>query len=208
MALPTASDNPFTSLLIVEGTEPSAPAAGRQRLYIDSTTHKLKRTDSSGTDVTIEGTSGYLGYIMLQDQQTANTAGGTFTSGAWRTRVLNTEVTDTNSDCSLASNQITLTAGTYECRLTAPAYNCDRHKTRLQNVTDSTTVLLGTSDYAPSGVGAETRSVVSGRFTIAASKALEFQHQCQTTSSSLGLGVATNFAATEVYATAEFWRVS
>lgn len=51
-----ASDNPFPSLLIVEGTEPSAPAAGRQRLYIDSTTHKLKRTDSSGTDVTIEST--------------------------------------------------------------------------------------------------------------------------------------------------------
>jgi len=49
-----ASDNAFPSLLITEGTEPSAPAAGKQRLYIDSTTHKLKRTDSSGTDVTIE----------------------------------------------------------------------------------------------------------------------------------------------------------
>lgn len=50
-----ASDNPFTSILVTEGTEPAAPAAGKQRLYIDSTTHKLKRTDSSGTDVTIEG---------------------------------------------------------------------------------------------------------------------------------------------------------
>lgn len=49
-----ASDNAFPSILITEGTEPSAPAAGKQRLYIDSTTHKLKRTDSSGTDVTIE----------------------------------------------------------------------------------------------------------------------------------------------------------
>lgn len=51
-----ASDNAFPSILITEGTEPSAPAAGKQRLYIDSSTHKLKRTDSSGTDVTIEGT--------------------------------------------------------------------------------------------------------------------------------------------------------
>lgn len=50
-----ASDNPFPSILIEESTEPSAPAAGHQRLYIDSTSHKLKRTDSSGTDVTIEG---------------------------------------------------------------------------------------------------------------------------------------------------------
>lgn len=52
-----ASDNAFPSILITEGTEPSAPAAGKQRLYIDSTTHKLKRTDSSGVDVTIEGAS-------------------------------------------------------------------------------------------------------------------------------------------------------
>jgi hypothetical protein len=50
-----ASDNAYPSILITEGTEPSAPAAGKQRLYIDSTTHKLKRTDSSGVDVTIEG---------------------------------------------------------------------------------------------------------------------------------------------------------
>ena len=52
-----ASDNAFPSILITEGTEPSAPAAGKQRLYIDSTSHKLKRTDSSGTDVDIEGTA-------------------------------------------------------------------------------------------------------------------------------------------------------
>ena len=50
-----ASDNAFPSILITEGTEPSAPAAGKQRLYIDSTTHLLKATNSSGTDRTIEG---------------------------------------------------------------------------------------------------------------------------------------------------------
>lgn len=49
-----ASDNAFPSVLITEGTEPAAPAAGKQRLYIDSTTHHLKRTDSGGTDVDIE----------------------------------------------------------------------------------------------------------------------------------------------------------
>lgn len=46
-----ASDNAFPSVLITEGTEPAAPAAGKQRVYIDSTTHRLKTTDSSGTDV-------------------------------------------------------------------------------------------------------------------------------------------------------------
>jgi hypothetical protein len=49
-----ASDNAFPSILIAEGTEPSAPAAGKQRLYIDSTSHHLSRTDSAGAEVDLE----------------------------------------------------------------------------------------------------------------------------------------------------------
>ena len=52
-----ASDNAFPSILITEGTEPSAPAAGKQRLYIDSTTHVLMLTNSSGTETAVGGTS-------------------------------------------------------------------------------------------------------------------------------------------------------
>lgn len=66
-----ASDNAFPSILITEGTEPSAPAAGKQRLYIDSTTHKLKRTDSSGTDVTVEGGLADTGTVTYLDFTTA-----------------------------------------------------------------------------------------------------------------------------------------
>lgn len=53
-----ASDNAFPSILITEGTEPSAPAAGKQRLYIDSTSHHLMRTNSSGTETDLEAASG------------------------------------------------------------------------------------------------------------------------------------------------------
>ena len=67
MALPTASDNPFPAILITVGTEPAAPAAGKQRLYIDSTSHKLKRTDSSGTDVTIEGNTSTVATDAIWD---------------------------------------------------------------------------------------------------------------------------------------------
>jgi hypothetical protein len=74
-----ASDNAFPSLLITEGTEPAAPAAGKQRLYIDSTTHKLKRTDSSGVDVTIEAGSAPAGSI-LQVVTASSTANDTTTS--------------------------------------------------------------------------------------------------------------------------------
>lgn len=49
-----ASDNAFPSILVTEGTEPAAPAAGKQRVYIDSTSHHLSRTDSAGVQVDIE----------------------------------------------------------------------------------------------------------------------------------------------------------
>jgi hypothetical protein len=55
MTIERASDNPFPSVLLVEGTEPTAPSAGQQRLYIDSTTHLLKLTNSSGTDSAVGG---------------------------------------------------------------------------------------------------------------------------------------------------------
>lgn len=62
-----ASDNAFPSLLITEGTEPAAPAAGKQRLYIDSTSHHLMRTNSSGTETDIESAAGGMASDSLWD---------------------------------------------------------------------------------------------------------------------------------------------
>lgn len=147
-------------------------------------------------------------YVLVQDQKTQNTAGGTFTSGAWQTRVLNTEVNDADGICSLSSNQITLSAGTYRCFIRCPASFVDRHQARLQNVTDATTILLGTSEnLQASTVSNNSASVIVGEFTIAASKALEVQHRCQTTNATNGFGVPANFG-TEVFTLAEFWKVS
>lgn len=47
-----ASSNPFPSVLFSEQAgAPANPAAGKQRVYLDSTTHKQRRVDSSGTVV-------------------------------------------------------------------------------------------------------------------------------------------------------------
>src|SRR6187551_2636854 len=75
-----ASDNAFPSLLITEGTEPSAPAAGKQRLYIDSTTHLLKATNSSGTDRTIEATAASSYTLITDTLLGSDTASFDFTS--------------------------------------------------------------------------------------------------------------------------------
>jgi hypothetical protein len=53
-----ASDNAFPSVLVTEGTVPATPAAGKQRLYIDSTTHLLKYVNSSGTASNVDTTGG------------------------------------------------------------------------------------------------------------------------------------------------------
>lgn len=142
-------------------------------------------------------------YIKLSDTKAQNTDGGTFTSGSWQTRTL-TEETDTGSHCSVSSNQITLDAGTYECRIVCPATFVDRHQARLYNVTGSAVILTGTCEFS-GGNTATTHSIIVGRFTIAASKVLEVQHRCDSTQSTNGFGEASNFGS-EVYTVAEFWK--
>jgi hypothetical protein len=147
-------------------------------------------------------------YLQYEDQKTAGTNGGTFTSGAWQTRTLNTEVTDTHNLGTLASNQITLAAGTYEIIAHCVAGYVDSHQARLQNITAGTTLLTGTCEYG-GHLNADwdgSRSFVQGRFTVAASQALELQHRCQTTKATNGFGVAFNIT-TEVYSRVVLRRV-
>lgn len=51
-------DNPFPYETILEGSIPANPTATHQKLYIDSADHKLKRVDSAGSVVIIEGAGG------------------------------------------------------------------------------------------------------------------------------------------------------
>lgn len=140
-----------------------------------------------------------LNTILVQEQQTAGTAGGAFTQGAWRTRVLNTEVIDTGANASVAASQITLAAGTYRIRAWAVANQCGSHQIRLQNITAGTTIAYGMSALADATNAGLTASHLSYRFTLAGSTVIELQHQCQTTKATDGFGVAVNFASLEIY---------
>lgn len=148
-------------------------------------------------------------YICIIDQKTQNTAGGTFTSGAWRTRDLNTEQSDAGGHASVASNQITLAAGTYIVKASCPAVYVDSHQARLYDITNTALLLTGTSDVTGSGLATVfcTRSLIAGKITLAGSTVIEVQHYCQTTRNTNGLGVAANFGV-EVYTVAEFWKVA
>lgn len=148
----------------------------------------------------------YDAYVCVRDEKAQNTAGGTFTSGAWQTRTLNTEHADTANIAAVATNQVTLAAGVYRVHATAPAYTCGRHQLRLQDVTNAATLVTGQSNYT-GGAATDKQSIaqLAGRFTLTAQTAVELQHRCATTSATSGFGVEANFG-TEVYAVVEFWR--
>lgn len=185
-ALPPASDTSRGGVLL-SSTDPVASAT--PAIGTATTTARADHTHPQN-------------YVCVWEQQTAGTHGGTFTSGSWQTRVLTTEHADTGGLASLASNQVTLAAGVWRTLIVAPASQVGRHQTRLRNITGSATLLVGSSTEAPAP------SIIAGRFTLAGGTVIEVQHQCQTTRSTDGLGVAANFGEIEVYTCAQFWRES
>lgn len=154
-----------------------------------------------------------LGYIKVFDQKTSGTSGGTFTSGAWRTRDLNQLKTYGNiSGVSLSGNQLTIPAGTYSVQASAPACNVDSHKTRLRNITAGTTLSVGsTAQTSTSGASdyVQTDSVIHDVFTIAESTTLELQHISQSTFASNGFGFVTSLSSgeAEIYTQLELVKI-
>lgn len=144
---------------------------------------------------------------IIQDQKAAGTSGGTFTSGAWQTRTLNTEVTDVNNIASLASNQITLLPGTYLIQGSTPAFAVNRHQCRLQNITAGATIALGSSAYSFDTSAHVTASLLWAFLVITVPTVLELQHRCETTRAADGFGIPVNFE-TNVYAQLMIWKIS
>jgi hypothetical protein len=149
-----------------------------------------------------------LSPIILKDIKATTVAGGTFTSGAWQTRALNTVERDAYNRCTLAANQFTLAAGTYKIKAYAPGYACGAHQARLRNITDGATTIPGASVYSESGAGPQTPALIEGVFTITAAKTFEIQHRCATTRATDGLGVANSFGESEVYSTVELEKIA
>lgn len=136
--------------------------------------------------------------LWVREEQASGTAGGTFTSGAWRTRTLNTVKQNGISGASLASNQITLPAGTYTIEAILPTLNTNSSQGRLQNITDTSTSIIGQSGVT--GITSGGFVFVRGIFTVPSSttKAFEIQHQCTTTRATDGFGFPSSLG-TEVY---------
>lgn len=133
----------------------------------------------------------------VKEVQSQGVEGGTFTSGLDVVRVLNT-VNDPNSMLALATNQITLQAGTYFILASVPGYGCGTHVAWWRNVTDGVDTIVGSSANASNTNPDTNESKVMDVFVITAEKVFELRHRCGTTMATSGLGKATNIKQ-EVY---------
>lgn len=145
-----------------------------------------------------------------EEQPSGSGATDTLVTGAYTTRTINTQKTNTITGASLSSSQITLPAGTFQVWGWSSAYNNTGGSagfvTRLRNMTDSIDQLVSGTDLMPnSSVTPNTaRAHFGGRFTIAAAKTFQVQSFVNHASGTIlgGVGVASGSVCvyTEVFA--------
>jgi hypothetical protein len=145
---------------------------------------------------------------MFNETQASGTNGGSSVATTWTKRVLNTTVVNNITGASIASSVITLPAGSYIVTASAPCYESTYFKIRLQNTTDGTTAVLGTSEFNQSSA-VQVKGILSGYFTITGNKNFEVQHYVSVARANIGFGNPTSIASvSEVYSTIQITKVA
>ena len=162
------------------------------------------------TNSGITGISGgkFSSYAIICDQKGSNVDGGTFTSGDWRHRDLNTEISDSDGIVSISSNLFTLQAGTYLILASATGFMVGRHQIRLYNNTDSAVAAYGSSEYSNGSHHMGTRSFLQTRIVISGAKAFKIEHRSENTVNTEGFGVANDWSSFNQFAQVEIYKES
>lgn len=135
---------------------------------------------------------------IITDTKSQGTDGGTFTSGVWDKRELNT-IEETNSFATIASNEITLPSGKYLIKAKVPAYSVGLHQGRLYNETDTIVVKYGNTNDSGSGNSVlQNFSYINTIIDINSTKNYSIQHYGTTTQNANGYGIAGNLGD-EIY---------
>ena len=147
-------------------------------------------------------------FATFNETQANNTDGGASVATTFTTRVLNTTVVNDITGCSLATNQVTLPAGSYIATVISPFRNTNLTKIRLFNVTDSTNTAIGQGLNCEGAASVGGIASLQAQFTIAGSKAFAVQYYCQTAVATFGLGRAVNASVNEIYTTIQIQKIA
>ena len=157
----------------------------------------------------VAGGGGALGlsfskYMQVQEQYNSGT-NGPFIPNAWTKRSLNTVVTNTISGASLASNQITLPAGTYYIEVDATMLSGGPTRNALYNVTDATYAAYGINGFGNGGGEDQgsSGSPLAQTFTISAQKVFEFRSR----TSDSGYCYANAYSVPEICSDVRIWKL-
>jgi len=149
-----------------------------------------------------------LSTIMhVRDEKANGTSGGNTSAGTWHTRDLNQVKINNIAGASLASNRITLPAGTYFVLARAPIYGCEHSKSKIYNVTGAADLVLGSNARAGAGDTTMNSTWVMDVLTLAVTSNIELRTYAASAGTN-GLGVATSAGTIEVYSGVIVWKLA
>ena len=182
-------------------TLPTGNASAGQVLQNDGSGNLSWAADAGGL---------FASYAFIVDQKTQASDSGTFTSGAWRTRDLNTEIADPDGIVSISANEFTLAAGSYLIKWSAPAKYVEGNQSRLYDVTGTAAVQVGSSAFNytnhPTYV-CEGPSTGFARVSPSGSNVYRIEHNCELTRASDGFGPYADIDV-EIYTMVEIYKES
>ena len=146
---------------------------------------------------------------IFNETQASGTAGGATATGSFIKRTLNTTVVNNITGCSIASSVVTLPAGTFLMYASAPFYQSDEVKIRLQNTTAATTIAFGTNGFGTAAAQSSVLSNVMTATTLSVSSTVELQYRAANVRASAGLGNLNGFGGnSEIYSQLVIVRIA
>jgi len=183
----------------LSGGEINSTVVNEARFDLGNSRFELTKAAGIGGSASIFGTERF----HVADEKVAGTNGSTISVGSFGAHDFNT-VKQALSGASLAANQVTLDAGTWFSLIYVAGRNGDRYKSRLRNITDTSTIISGSTMFGGGAADAGSMfSFIAGSFVLAATKTLEIQHRAD---GNLTF-TSSNYGEVENYGDAMFWRI-
>lgn len=147
----------------------------------------------------LPGGGASISFAILRDEKATTVAGGGCSAATWNARDLNTEVSDTDSIVSIASDEFTPISGDYLIHIAAATHDSGGHRMRLYNVTGASSVKEGLNAKATPASSFSTMAYLTHAFTANGTDAYRIDHYTASATPANGMGDPISDGSNEVY---------